>query len=320
MAKKIYLIDKIYGKFVIDSPILQDLLLSKTVLRLKDINQYGVPDKYSGRKSYSRYEHSVGVMHLLQIFGATEEEQVAGLLHDVSHRAFSHVYDWIVGSGLKENTQDEIHEEYLKGSDASLILKRYGFDVKKIASLHDYKMLDNEIPNLCVDRIDYSLRQMNLKTARKIVSGLANYNNVIICKDIKTARLFGNSFLDLQIESWGGEDNIIRNHIFAHALRIALEKKIIVEKDFFKDDSFILKKIENSKDNAMLRDLKILSQKPLPTFNVKTTVSYSKFRYIDPQILRKDKLLPLSSIDSNFKKRVKMAQSENKKGIAVPKR
>jgi hypothetical protein len=76
--------DKIYGKVKIEEPVLLKLLKSPSVLRLKNISQFGVPDLYYHFKNYSRYEHSVGVMILLRKLGATLEEQVAGLLHDVS--------------------------------------------------------------------------------------------------------------------------------------------------------------------------------------------------------------------------------------------
>lgn len=64
--------------------------------RLKGISQFRIPDKYYFKDNYSRFEHSIGVMVLLGKLGASQEEQIAGLLHDVSHKAFSHVYDWVV--------------------------------------------------------------------------------------------------------------------------------------------------------------------------------------------------------------------------------
>src|SRR3990167_3900982 len=98
--------DRVYGNFQINEPVILELLKSKLVLRLKGISQFGVPDKYHYIKGFSRYEHSVGVMILLRILGASLEEQVAGLLHDVSHTAFSHIVDWVIGQGKTENFQD----------------------------------------------------------------------------------------------------------------------------------------------------------------------------------------------------------------------
>lgn len=80
--------DKIYGREDIKEPVLQELLKTEPVLRLKGISQFGMPNRYYPFKGFSRYEHSVGVMLLLGRLGASVEEQVAGLLHDVSHLRF----------------------------------------------------------------------------------------------------------------------------------------------------------------------------------------------------------------------------------------
>lgn len=318
--KKVKINDEIYGEYQIESPVLVDLIQSDTVQRLKGINQFGVPDIYSNRRSYSRYDHSVGVMLVLRELGASEEEQIAGLLHDVSHRAFSHIYDWIVGTNQKEDSQDNIHHEFLTKSDASKILSKYGFDIDKIASLHDYLLLDREIPDLCADRIDYSLRSIDPKTAKKIMKGLKIVDGVIVCKDLDTAKIFGNIFLDLQISEWAGPENVIRSHLFADALKKALSRKIIKESDFFQDDIFILSRLEKLTDKEIGAELEILRQKNLPSFKGKTTLSYAKFRYIDPYIPTRDKLKRLSSIDSDFRKRMLKEMKKNNKGVVVPKK
>ena len=99
--------DSVYGGTDITSEVILELINARSIQRLKGIAQYGIPDEFYHRKNYSRYDHSVGVMLLLKRLGASEEEQIAGLLHDVSHTAFSHVIDWVVGEGGAEGYQDE---------------------------------------------------------------------------------------------------------------------------------------------------------------------------------------------------------------------
>ena len=120
--------DRVYGKVKIESPVLLELIKSKSLQRLKGISQFGIPDEFYYLKNFSRYEHSIGVMILLKQLGASEKEQIAGLLHDVSHTAFSHVIDWVVGEGLTEDFQDNQHKNFIKSSPLTKILKKYNYD------------------------------------------------------------------------------------------------------------------------------------------------------------------------------------------------
>ncbi len=83
-----HLIDRVYGKVTIDDPNVVALISTPTFERLKGIKQAG-PSAYAFPfKQVTRWEHSLGVYHLLRRLGADRREQVAGLLHDISHTAF----------------------------------------------------------------------------------------------------------------------------------------------------------------------------------------------------------------------------------------
>ena len=105
--------DRIYGNTNIDEPILTDLISSAAIQRLKGISQYGIPQKYYSFPGFSRFEHSLGTMLLLKKLGAGTLEQIAGLLHDVNHTAFSHLTDWVWGDRLVEDRQDNLFTDYL---------------------------------------------------------------------------------------------------------------------------------------------------------------------------------------------------------------
>jgi uncharacterized protein len=149
--------DRVYGEGEIKETVILELMQSRAMQRLKGIAQYGVPDPYYHLNNYSRFEHSVGVMLLLRKLGVGLEEQIAGLLHDVSHTAFSHVVDWVLGDGKTENFQDEQHEKTLKRSDVPEILRRYGLAVETVTDYHRFGLLERELPDLCADRLDYAL-------------------------------------------------------------------------------------------------------------------------------------------------------------------
>lgn len=77
----------LYGTFEISEPVLVDLINSPELQRLKKISMAGY---YPGCPSfcnpdYNRYNHSLGVFMLLRRFKAPLLEQIAGLIHDISH-------------------------------------------------------------------------------------------------------------------------------------------------------------------------------------------------------------------------------------------
>jgi len=94
--------DRIYGEFKIAEPVILELIASKAMERLKEIDQAGYFEPYYPGTAHSRFEHSVGVYLLLKMFGAPIHEQIAGLIHDVSHSAFSHCVDYALDEGSEE--------------------------------------------------------------------------------------------------------------------------------------------------------------------------------------------------------------------------
>lgn len=310
--------DRIYGRAEINSPAVISLIKSKPLQRLKGISQFGIPDKYYIYKNYDRLEHSIGVMVLLKKLGASEEEQIAGLLHDVSHTAFSHVVDWVVGSGKTESFQDDKHKEFLEKSEVAKILKKYGYSSEKISDYKQFGLLERNIPDLCADRIDYSLREFPKDIAKKCFASLTAVNGRIAVKDKKYAQIFARNYLKRQKEHWEGFQAVSRYRIFADILKIALDEKIIKMDDFWEDDNFILRKIKKAKNFEIERLFKILATKDLTKLPKNKIASHKKFRYVDPLFVDGEKLIRLSDVDRKFKKQVEIARKENEKGLRTP--
>src|SRR4051812_32095315 len=100
--------DRVYGEVAIDDPGILALIATPTFQRLAGIRQAGPSALAFPFKTVTRFEHSVGVYLLLRRLDAGRKEQVAGLLHDVSHTAFSHAIDFLVDS------EEQDHHEGLK--------------------------------------------------------------------------------------------------------------------------------------------------------------------------------------------------------------
>ena len=81
--------DPIYGTVDIPEPVLLDLMQTQAVHRLHGVLQHGVSALVGVTVPTSRFEHSMGVMLLVRRLGASLEEQIAALLHDVSHTALA---------------------------------------------------------------------------------------------------------------------------------------------------------------------------------------------------------------------------------------
>lgn len=147
--------DRVYGEFDITEPIIIELIESKPLRRLKEIDQAGYqplwvkPNVEIGKYDHSRFAHSVGVYLLLRKYGAPFEEQIAGLIHDVSHSAFSHCIDYVLdaGSEKEHNHQDNVFKDFVKKTEIPRILKKYGFDPDYIADDSHFPLKEKNLPD-----------------------------------------------------------------------------------------------------------------------------------------------------------------------------
>ena len=150
---------------IIDSPIFQ---------RLRRIRQLSGAHLTYPSAQHTRFEHSLGVMHIAGQAGHTLNEQgilkpdkieilrLAGLLHDIGHGPFSHLFEEIIQEKKKISHEDFGKELILK-SEIGDSLSKNGFDKKLIAKVAfgDSKFqYMNEIISgvLSADMMDYLLR------------------------------------------------------------------------------------------------------------------------------------------------------------------
>jgi len=306
--------DIVYGFEEVNELVLEELIKSPSLQRLKNISQFGMPQKYYYRKIFSRYNHSLGVFILLKRFGADLEEQIAGLLHDVSHSAFSHVFDWVVGDPEKEDYQDKELLNFIKNSEIPNILKKYGFDYKKIADPKNFSLLEKEIPNLCADRIDYSLRELtvNGENAPNLFLDLGVKNNEIFFNSRKKAEIFGQSFLKLQKEHWGSAEARARYSILSKILKQGLKDKIIsLDEIKTGEDWSILNKLEKYGNKQIKKQLNLLRNGFSLNEDSKGIVLKKKFRYVNPKVLQDNELVYLSDISESYQKILKKEKNNS---------
>ena len=154
------LFDSFYGPISVEEPVLIELLEAPAMQRLRAIHQYGASYYITHSEEYSRYDHSLGVFALLRKAHASLDEQIAGLLHDVSHTVFSHVGDFLFNVHHPETDyQNSIHKTFLTLSGLEEILVKHGYETSKILPHNEeFIMLEQPLPSLCADRLDYNLQ------------------------------------------------------------------------------------------------------------------------------------------------------------------
>ncbi|KER06713.1 Deoxyguanosinetriphosphate triphosphohydrolase-like protein [Marine Group I thaumarchaeote SCGC AAA799-E16] len=149
---------------IIDNPIFQ---------RLRRIRQLSGAHLTYPAAQHTRFEHSLGVMHISSQAGNVLNEKgflksddieilrLAGLLHDIGHGPFSHLFEEIIQE--KKISHEDFGKEIILKSELGDILTKNGFDKKlvtKIAFGDSKFQYMNEIVSgaLSADMMDYLLR------------------------------------------------------------------------------------------------------------------------------------------------------------------
>ncbi len=300
--------DTIYGKIQISEPVLLDLMASTAMGRLQGVMQHGISALIGITEPVTRFDHCMGAMLVVRRLDGSMTEQIAALLHDVSHTAFSHVIDYVVDGHDSQSYHDEMKEEYLIGTDIPAILQRHGFDWRDFLHEEDYPLLEQASPRLCADRIDYFLRDaqgLGLATAvhiQNILAHLVVVEGRIATDDIEAARWLGDTFMAADDASWANFREVGIYEVTAQAIRRGLAMGVVTEADFWTTDEPFWQKLHSSDDAELNHLLALISPETEfvwdadnPTFWVST-----KLRSIDPDVVENGRLSPLSTLDANF--------------------
>jgi len=173
--KQIY--DPVHG-FISITPLMKSIIDTPEFQRLRDLKQLGAVHYVYPSAVHTRFEHSVGVSHLAGIMAESlikrtslqnskrtvELVRIAGLVHDIGHGPYSHLYD----TRIRHPTEPE-HEE--RGcSIFSNMVRKYNLllseeEVMMIINMIAppnhlcnywlYQIVANKQCQLDVDKIDY---------------------------------------------------------------------------------------------------------------------------------------------------------------------
>ncbi|MHC1626098.1 MAG: HD domain-containing protein [Methanoculleaceae archaeon] len=157
--------DPVHGNVEVQSWILP-ILDSPAVQRLRHIRQLGFAHLVYPGANHTRFEHSLGTMHLAMMMarhlGYDRDEQrlimASALLHDIGHGPFSHTSEGIMKELLGRGHHEV--EMILCDDPMDSILDRCGLDGCEIAMIiagrHPLSPILHS--DLDIDRMDYLLR------------------------------------------------------------------------------------------------------------------------------------------------------------------
>ncbi|MCW1241311.1 HD domain-containing protein [Bacillus pretiosus] len=316
--------DVLYGEFEVDQ-VLEELILSKSVQRLKGIHQAGASYLMNEKWNVTRFDHSVGVMLLIKKLDGSVEEQMAGLLHDVSHTAFSHVIDYVFDN-RNESYHEEIFSSVVKNSDIPAILAKYGYNYEDIL-LDDSKwaLLEKSAPELCADRVDYTLRDMytygyiSLEEAQDFLDDLIAVDGKMVLQNIEMAEWFTETYYKEVIDFFMKPMNIYGNDMLAKTLKLALHKKAIHADDFLLEDDELISKLQLCNDP----EVEALLSKVHPNVKVKEDrndydlYQKNKVRLINSPFLREGEVVPSSVVSEKIRQMSEIAYEKAVRGMYV---
>lgn len=176
MKKKVLIKDPIYGYIQCDFEEIK-VIDTEAVQRLRRIRQLAGSEFVYPAGVHTRFEHSLGVMHLSNLMAeslvskgylesdAVEMVKIAGLLHDVGHGPFSHVFEALLIRHLKK-THEDITVEIITQTSLKDVVESIGLDARDVALLavgklqKKHKEFLSQIISSSIDcdKLDYILR------------------------------------------------------------------------------------------------------------------------------------------------------------------
>ena len=199
MSKKINC--PLYG-FISITPRMRCIIDTPEFKRLHNLRQLGLTYLIYPSANHTRFEHSLGVSHLAKILttslqknqpelGITDNEieliQIAGLIHDIGHGPFSHLYDYEFSPGCHHEKRGQaLFFEMVSKYNLSFTQNEINFIIdcidppKELERNFKYQIVSNKICSIDVDKIDMNNILQYKKIFNYPICIIENSNNSYI--------------------------------------------------------------------------------------------------------------------------------------------
>lgn len=217
--------DAVWGSEVIGhepgDEIFLELVDNPLVTRLLNIEQLSLGPKHAtmpNTTEFTRWESQWGsvvfVRKMTEGMDIDPRErtilQLRTFLSDLGHTAFSHVGDWLFqGFGGPEDQHDNDLLYVLEAGGVVDLLRKYGIKPEEVVFPETSDWIENESPDLCVDRVDYGVREVQrwLNRTDGITDALRPEaftldDGRIVMKNHANARDFAVAYSLLPTEHW----------------------------------------------------------------------------------------------------------------------
>ena len=277
---------------------------------------------FNNKLWFSNLDHSVGVALIVWHFTKDKKQTLAGLFHDISTPAFSHILDFMHGDYLNQESTEDLTKYMIENSKEIMeLLKRDEIKVEEVCDYHMYPIADNDTPMLSADRLEYTFSDgleidgiFDLDKVNKIyknISVLKNendeielgFNNLNIAEEF----IFNANKLWLLI-SGGNEVNFIMQ-FWTDYLKESMKKGYIQEADLYKMSEFeIIEKIKKQADKKMVDILGVFQNSTeIERSDIEVKDKYcvsikAKKRYINPLVENDNILKRVTDLSDEAKK------------------
>ena len=153
--------------------LLMELARSPLFRRLQAVEQLTLPPRFATLPNttyFSRWQHVWGSLAFVRKMTEGDERfddrqrtvlELRTLFSDVGQTAFSHLGDWMF-QGIQggENLHDQDLRELLETFGVDALLEKYGLTLDETVFPEVDDWVECPSPDLCVDRVDYGLREI----------------------------------------------------------------------------------------------------------------------------------------------------------------
>jgi HD superfamily phosphohydrolase len=232
------------------------------------------------------------------------------------------------------NHEHDYHEQQrdqvIAASDLPEVFARHNLDWRYVSEAENFILLEQPLPALCADRLDYFLRDavtiglVSSEQATWLLGHLVVSNGRIVVDDAESALRLGDLFLATDDHIYTSVQEVGWYAVMAEALRVALEAGVIAEADLWQTDRLVLDRLRAAHLPAIDRwldllrpDVQFVRDDARPDL-----VVLPKVRTIDPPVLQENCTVQLCELDPGFaaRKTAHLASKQGKWGLRIENR